>query len=90
MPSYMYIIHQHVNSKFSRQHTKRQLAAAISPFMTPKQPTQPMIIMNDMCNEAHHTIGKMSPTLFKQQSWFFSVPFQLTNERRMKETRSMA
>ena len=65
MPSYMYIIHQHVNSKFSRQHTKRQLAAAISPFMTPKQPTQPMIIMNDMCNEVHHTIGENVPYSFQ-------------------------
>lgn len=88
MPSYIYIIHQHVNSKFSRQHTKRQLAAAISPFMTPKA-TKPAHDMNDMCNEVHHTIGKMSPTLFKQQSWFFSVPFQFTNEIRMKETRPM-
>ena len=58
----MYIIHQHVNSKFSRQHTKRQLAAAISPFMTPKQPTQPMIWMT--CVMRYTTPLGKCPLLF--------------------------
>jgi len=89
VPSYMYIIHQHVNRMFSRQHTKWQLAAVLSPFMSPQQP-YPAHDMNDMCNEVHHTTGKTSPALFEQQNWFFSVPFELTNERRMKKTRPMA
>ena len=48
------------------------------------------IEINKPFKKVEHTSGKTSPTVFQQKDGFFYVPFDLTNERRMKEKRPTA
>ena len=52
---------------------KAPMAAAISPFVSTKEPSQPMM-SDDVSDEDRPQHQELCPLLFSNSMWFFNVP----------------